>query len=120
MADNVRRYTIPEVPISINRFIGRDNKWAYYAEKTRWRELCTVYCRPRPDHPPEFAHLKIQFFFPNQRRHDSDNYQKALLDGLVHSGVIYDDDFDHVSVMVSGGYDKENRRTEITVTEVER
>ena len=63
MADNVRRYTIPEVPISINRFIGRDNKWAYYAEKTRWRELCAVYCRPRPDHPPEFAHLKIQFFF---------------------------------------------------------
>lgn len=119
MADHVWRYVIPEVPRSLNRFIGRDNKWAYYDEKTRWRELCSVYCRPKPNHPPKFADLKIRLFFPNRYRHDADNYLKALLDGLVHSGVIQDDDFDHVSVTVSAGYDKENPRTEITVMEVE-
>lgn len=38
-----------------------------------------------------------------------------ILDGLVRSGILLDDSFSCIELVLLGGYDKENPRTEITV-----
>jgi len=57
----------------------------------------------------------IEYFFDSKRRHDADNYTpKNLFDSFTVSGLLIDDDFDHVeSLTIKGNYSKENSRTEI-------
>ena len=64
----------------------------------------------------EKCHIVIEYFFNNKRRHDADNYTpKNLFDSFTVSGLLIDDDFDHVeSLTIKGNYSKENSRTEIT------
>lgn len=114
------KYTIPFTPPSLNKYAGRQNVWEYRQDKNDWKNLCVLYCRPRPQNPPEYAQVTITYYFDNRRRHDADNYQKFLLDGLVAAGVIMDDDFSHIQVLCKGGYDKKNPRTEIEINEIER
>lgn len=61
--------------------------------------------------------IELRYFFPTNRRHDSDNYTpKFFLDGLTEAGVLADDDFLHIHAMhIYGEIDKENPRTEITI-----
>lgn len=56
-------------------------------------------------------------YYPNNRRHDIDNsVPKFILDGLVESGMIVDDDHLHISKLtLTCGVDVENPRTEITI-----
>lgn len=110
-------WTIPFIPPSLNKFAGRENVWAYRAEKERWKEICCAFIRPRPKTPPPFADVRITFYFPNKMRHDADNYLKLLLDGLVFAGAITDDSFDAISLTVEGRHDKKNPRTEIEINE---
>ena len=112
------KYIIPFTPPSLNKYAGRENVWEYRAEKERWKGICIAYCRPRPKTPPEYALVILTFYFDNRRRHDADNYQKFILDGLVAAGVIMDDDFNHVQVLCKGGYDKKNPRTEVEINEI--
>lgn len=112
------KYIIPHIPMSINNFIGRKNIWEYQEEKKRWKEYCWDYCKPLPKKPLEKAELIITFYFKDRRRHDADNYQKMLLDGLVSAGIIKDDDFEHISVTCCGGYDKQKPRVEIEIIEI--
>lgn len=69
----------------------------------------------------EKAKVTITYWFKDNRRRDPDNYcGKLIMDGLTKAGVIVDDDFDHVTLMVrKGGVDKKNPRTEIEVKEDE-
>lgn len=62
--------------------------------------------------------VTIRYYFPTNRRHDSDNYTpKFYMDGLTEAGVIVDDDFAHVhSLTMYGGYDSDNPRAEIIIT----
>jgi len=57
----------------------------------------------------------IEYFFDSKRRHDADNYTpKNLFDSFTVSGLLIDDDFNHVeSLTIKGNYSKENPRTEI-------
>lgn len=112
------KYIIPFTPPSLNKYAGRQNVWEYRQEKERWKAICIAYCRPRPKTPPEFAQVTLTFYFGNRIRHDADNYQKFLLDGLVAAGVIMDDDFNHIQVLCKGGYDKKNPRVEIEIEEI--
>ena len=114
----VGKYTIPFTPPSLNKYAGRENVWEYRAEKQAWKGYCIAYCIPRPKTPPEYAQVTLTFYFDNRRRHDADNYQKFIMDGLVAAGVIMDDDFNHVQVLCKGGYDKKNPRTEIEIIEI--
>ena len=61
--------------------------------------------------------ITIEYFFDSKRRHDSDNYTpKNLFDSFTVSGLLIDDDFNHVeSLTIKGNYSKENPRTEITL-----
>ena len=110
------KYIIPMIPPSINKFIGRTNIWEYQKAKKEWKNLCS-YLR-KPAKPIEKSEIIITFFFKDKRRHDADNYQKFLLDGLVAAGIIVDDDFEHISVTCKGKYDKNEPRTEIEVIEI--
>lgn len=120
MDQAVNKYTIPRTPPSLNKYAGRENVWDYREQKALWKQLCNVYCRPRPKEPPRFALVVLTFYFKDKRRRDADNYQKMILDGLVGAGIIQDDDFEHVMVLCKGGYDKSNERTEIEIREVEK
>ena len=57
-------------------------------------------------------------YYPNNRRHDTDNsVPKFILDGLVESGMIIDDDSAHVTKLtLMCAVDIERPRTELKIT----
>lgn len=65
----------------------------------------------------EKCDLEFFTYYPNNRRHDTDNSApKFIIDGLVESGFIVDDDSTHItSLMLRCGTDKDNPRTEIII-----
>lgn len=64
----------------------------------------------------EKCKIIIEYFFDSKRRHDADNYTpKNLFDSFTVSGLLVDDDFNHVeSLTIKGSYSKEDPRTEIS------
>lgn len=108
------------VPPSLNRFAGRENNREYRAQKKIWTEAVHYAClQKRPYETFEHALVRIDYYFPDQRRHDADNYSgKFLHDGLTSAGVIKDDDFAHMCSAVYGHVDRENPRTEIRVVKM--
>ena len=63
--------------------------------------------------------MDVKIFMPTKRRFDLDNFgnNKLLLDAFTQAGFIVDDDSQHLKkITISGGYDKDNPRTEITIT----
>lgn len=56
-------------------------------------------------------------FYSNNRRHDVDNsVPKFIIDGLVESGMIVDDDFKHITrLTMECGVDLKNPRTELEI-----
>lgn len=59
-------------------------------------------------------------FYPNNRRHDIDNsVPKFILDGLVESGMIIDDDCKHITKLIlQCGTDVEYPRTELKIKSI--
>lgn len=59
-------------------------------------------------------------YYPNNRRHDIDNsVPKFILDGLVESGMIVDDDNKHITKLtLQCRTDVEHPRTEITISNI--
>lgn len=111
-------YTIHQIPPSLNKFAGRENTWEYRGLKQEWKDIVSLCCRPRPSVPIEKAKVTITYYFPDRRRHDPDNYAgKMILDGLTNAGIIKDDSFDCIELVLRGGYDKKNPRTEIEIQE---
>lgn len=66
----------------------------------------------------EKCELTFTAFYPNNRRHDPDNSTpKFILDGLVESGMLVDDDSTHLqSLTLKCGVDLDDPRTEIRFT----
>lgn len=113
------KYTVPEIPPSNNRFIGRTNNWEYQRIKKEWADLIAIYCRPRPKQAMKQAVITLTYYFPDKRRRDPDNYSgKMVLDGLTKAGIIADDSFDCIDLRLAGRYDKGNPRLEIMIEEV--
>ena len=112
----IYKYIIKEIPPSNNQFIGRTNRWNYQEQKKRWAELIYFTCRPRPDKPLENVTVKITYYFKDKIRRDPDNYSgKMILDGLVRAGIIKDDCFNNINLILIGRYDKQSPRTEIDI-----
>lgn len=112
------KYTIPEIPPSNNKFIGRENRWEYQAEKKRWAQMIGLLCRPRPPEPLKRAVVTITYHFKDKRRRDPDNYSgKMILDGLTGAGIILDDSFSCIDLQLRAVYDK-GGYTEIMVKEI--
>lgn len=111
------RYIIDEIPPSNNKFIGRTNRWEYQKIKKYWAEKIFYECQPKPKEPLEKAIVRLTYYFPTRTRRDPDNYSgKMVLDGLVKAGIIADDSFSNIQLVLCGGYDKNNPRLEIEVS----
>lgn len=75
-----------------------------------------------------YANLRIEkceiiqtIYYPTNRRHDVDNsVPKFVLDGLVESGMIVDDDSKHITQLtLRCGVDADNPRTELRLTGIQ-
>ena len=87
-----------------------------------WKERALWQLRPRPAHPIGCeVNIKCLFFMQTRRRVDSLNLLAAIDDLLVEAGIIGDDN-SKIVVAHDGSrvlYDKDNPRTEITISRVE-
>ncbi len=112
------KYTLPEIPPSNNKFIGRHAQWEYQNEKKRWAQMIQLLCRPKPPQSISKATVRLIYHFKNRIRRDPDNYSgKMILDGLVRAGIIADDSFDCIELQLAAAYDK-GGYTEIIIEEV--
>ena len=110
---------INEIPPSLNKFAGRENTWEYRAEKARWKSIVCMASKWNKQ-PMKKAVVTITYFFGDKRRRDPDNYAgKMILDGLTAAGVIEDDSFSNIRLVLAGQIDKDSPRTEICVQEVQ-
>jgi len=115
---------IPEIPPSNNKFMGRGTRYVqsiqYQEEKQKWAWLIRAALKDKPKKPFEKAEVKIIYYFPTRQRRDPDNYSgKFILDGLTQAGIIKDDSFGNIDLILRGRVDRDNPRTEIYVQEVE-
>lgn len=113
------KIVIPEIPPSDNRFKGRENVWEYREQKKAWKEMVALLCRKHKA-TLDRAEVRITYYFPTRHRRDPDNYSgKFILDGIVEAGIIKDDSFDCIKLVLVGAYDKSDPRTEVEITEME-
>lgn len=116
------KITLKGNPPSLNQFLGHESGWEYRNAKSNWTNLVLRQIKAlgwKQKEPFEKATVTITYYFPDNRRHDADNYcGKLLLDGLTRGGIITDDDFKHINLAVAGDVDRANPRTEIAVQEV--
>ncbi len=112
------KYIIPEIPPSLNKFLGRENSWEYRNTKAECLKKMSFYCMPKPQKPLEKAVVTLFFHFKNKRRRDLDNYLKFVLDGLTASGIIRDANFETIELRLKGTADKKGI-TEIFVEELQ-
>lgn len=87
------------------------------ALKQKWKDFICFFVEEQG-----YANLHIEqceihqtVYFPNNRRHDPDNYiPKFVMDGLVESGMIVDDDSTHITKLTLQCFtDREHPRTEL-------
>lgn len=117
------KLVIPEIPPSNNKFMGRGSKqyqaFTYQKEKQKWAWLVRAAVKKKPIKPIEKAIVNITYYFPDERKRDPDNYSgKFILDGLTKAGIIKDDSFNNIKLVLAGRVDRENPRTEIIIKEV--
>jgi Holliday junction resolvase RusA-like endonuclease len=90
---------LPDPDLSPNK---RLHYMAIYRAKAaaKMDAIALVMAQGKPDHPYEKAHITITWVARDKRRRDTDNLfssMKAYIDGLVHVGLLKDDDAMHVS-----------------------
>jgi hypothetical protein len=70
--------------------------------------------------PWEHIIVKVAFFYKTNRRHDQDNAMgslKAAYDGIVDSGLVSDDDYEHMERgLPTFDTDRQFPRVELTIT----
>jgi Holliday junction resolvase RusA-like endonuclease len=114
-----RRKKIPinnPIPPSLNQWMIM-RRFQMNAQKQAWKEFgqwLVDYYGLR-NKKIEKCNIVIEYFFDSKRKHDADNYTpKNLFDSFTVSGLLIDDDFNHIeSLTIKGSYSKENPRTEI-------
>ena len=111
------KIVINDIPPSNNKYMGKTYNYAVYQrEKQRWHWLIKGAIKERPKKPMEKAIVYITYYFKDKRSRDPDNYSgKMLLDPLVKEGILVDDNFQVVTLVLSADCDKDNPRTEINV-----
>lgn len=92
---------------------------AMNALKQRWKDFIVWFIEDQgySNLRIEKCDLSFSAYYPNHRRHDVDNScPKFILDGLVESGFIVDDDSEHLEMlMLRCAVDVKRPRTEIDV-----
>lgn len=90
------------------------------ALKQKWKDFIKWYVDNKGYSNLSIEKCEIEqvVYYPNNRRHDIDNtVPKFILDGLVESKMIIDDDHLHITKLtLSCGVDTVDPRTEIKIT----
>jgi len=116
----VIRITVPGVPPSWNQIMRWPNV-RQHSEAERWHQIVAVAARAAGIRQPRVgrARVTLRYRFPDRRRRDPDNYAgKFLLDGLQRAGIIEDDSFDHVQLVIERGEPVEGGAVEIEIEEL--
>ena len=104
------KIVIHDIPPSNNKFMGKSARgfhFTYQKKKQEWEWLVKSAVGKKPRKPIEKARVKITYYFPTRHRRDPYNYSgKFLLDGLVSAGVLEDDSFSNIELILKGKYDK--------------
>ena len=112
------KITIPEIPPSNNKYMGRNKKWEYQTVKKQWDMLMRANMHDFPKEALSNAEVHIHYVFGDRKRRDPDNYAgKMILDPLVKYGIIQDDCFGCIDLRITAEYIKGRNETQITVTE---
>lgn len=89
------------------------------ALKQKWKDFCVWWIKEEKllNRQLDNFNIVVTVFFNTKRRHDVDNQvPKFILDGFTESGLIIDDDEEHLhSLTLKTGYDKICPRTEIEI-----
>lgn len=111
------KIVINEIPKSDNHFKGRENHWEYRSEKKRWNEMVHWICVTEKFKPIEGkAVVTIKYFWRTKARRDPDNYSgKFIMDGIVSAGLIKDDSFQCIKLVLDAEFGADKERTEITI-----
>ena len=113
------KIVIKDIPPSNNKYMGNSHNFnEYRREKEKWHWLIksAIGKAEKPKKPIEKAIVNITYYFKDKRRRDPDNYSgKMLLDPLVREGILVDDSFNNVTLVLAAGQDKYEPRTEIEI-----
>lgn len=110
-------FTVPLVPPSVNHYKMRTNHGVTFVsqEAKDFKRAVGVFCRSKFCGEWSAYHVEVTVFQGKGDRGDVDNYAKCVLDGLAESGVIHSDAA-ITDLILRKRRDRENPRTEITVT----
>ena len=109
------KLTLPIIPPTINKYIGRSNIWEYQKDKKKLHELVRLMTIGK-NYNIKKCKMTITYYFKDKRRHDPSNYDKILMDCLVEANIIVDDNYGVITEFTTkGSYDKEKPRTEIII-----
>lgn len=107
---------VPDTPPSNNQFMGRENRWRYQELKKKWAVLMRASMTWMPKVPITKARVHIHYTFPTRGRRDPDNYSgKMILDPLVTYGIIADDSFNNIELILTAEYQKGVKETRVEV-----
>jgi len=110
---------VNDIPPSNNKFIGRNNRHGYKDYKEEWKLLMRSGMKNIPKKPIARAKVQIHYTFPTKTRRDPDNFSgKIILDPLVQYGIIEDDNFNCINLVLTAEYEKGVKQTKVTVTEI--
>ena len=117
-------FTIPLIPVSkknSQRIIyAKGRPMIIPSAKFKEYEKECAWFMPKLDNPIDRpVNVKCLFYMPTRRRVDLVNLEEAICDILVKYGVLEDDNYNVVASMDGSRvlYDKENPRTEVTISE---
>lgn len=122
------KFTVKLTPISkknhqqilINRATGKP--FISQAKKYKDYEQAALWFIPKPEKPIDYpVNIKCLFYMPTRRRCDLPNMINAIDDVMVRAGLLEDDNYNIVAGHDGSRvlYDKENPRTEVTITRME-
>ena len=108
---------VQDIPPSNNEYMGNSHNFNKYRnEKQKWHWMIKAAIKKKPAKPYVKATVELLYFFKTRVRHDPDNYSgKFILDALVSEGILKDDSFNNITLILKADYDKENPRTDITI-----
>jgi len=111
-----KRNIVSPIPPSLNAWMIMP-RFQMNAQKQAWKEFGNWIVEYYNLENKKLNRCKIiiEYFFGTKHHRDADNFTpKNLFDSFTASGLLVDDDFDHVeSLTIKGNYSKENPRTEI-------
>lgn len=116
------QFEVPGIPPSWNQ-IMRMHRMEQVRVANEWHATigwAALAAKVETRHIPR-ARVTLRYRFPDRRRRDPDNYAgKFLLDGLTQTGIIADDSFDVITLVIERGEPVKGGAVEIEIEEAER